>query len=71
MVDLIKEFVNFLSSPTVSFTLLTVSSPFLFPPTDWFEKYHYKFKLNYLWKKRGWDITVSLSNAIFDCWLYG
>ncbi|MED5474482.1 MAG: cytochrome C [Candidatus Neomarinimicrobiota bacterium] len=60
MVDLIKEFVNFLSSPTVSFTLLTVSSPFLFPPTDWFEKYHYKFKLNYLWKKEGGILLLVL-----------
>ena len=53
MIDFIKHFINILSSPTISFTLLTVLSPFLFPPTDWFEKYYYKFGFYRLWKKEG------------------
>jgi len=53
MIDFIKQFFNIISSPTLSFTLLTVLSPFLFPPTDWFEKYHFKFGFNRLWKREG------------------
>ena len=38
----IKDFIDFLTSyggaPTISFTLLTVGFPFVFPPTDWFDK---------------------------------
>ena len=41
MIDYIKDIINFLSGPTISFSLLTLMSPFLFPPTDWFEKYHF------------------------------
>ena len=36
--DLIKSIIDFLSAPTISFTLLTVAFPFIFPPTDWFDK---------------------------------
>ena len=64
MLDLIKDFINFLSGPTISFTLLTVLSPFLFPPTDWFEKYHYKFGLNRLWKKEG-GIFILIAVTLF------
>ena len=47
MIDYIKDIINFLSGPTISFSLLTLMSPFLFPPTDWFEKYHFNlFELN-------------------------
>jgi len=35
--DLIKSIIDSLSAPTISFTLLTVAFPFIFPPTDWFE----------------------------------
>ena len=53
MIDIVKQFFNLISSPTISFTLLTVFTPFLFPPTNWFEKYHFKLGLNRLWKKEG------------------
>ena len=36
--EYIKNFIDFLSAPTISFTLLTVGFPFVFPPTDWFDK---------------------------------
>ena len=36
--DSIKHFIDYISAPTISFTLLTIILPFLFPPTDWFDK---------------------------------
>ena len=38
----LKEFVNIVSEPIISFTLLTILFPFIFPPTDWFDKIHRK-----------------------------
>ena len=42
MISLFKEIVNFISEPVISFTVLTIIFPFLFPPTDWFDKIHRK-----------------------------
>ena len=38
MLEIIKNFIDFLTTPTISFTLLTILTPLLFPPTDWFDK---------------------------------
>ena len=66
MIDFIKQFFNIISSPTLSFTLLTVLSPFLFPPTDWFEKYHFKFGFHRLWKKEGaYFMFISITLFLF------
>ena len=49
----IKSAIDWLSAPTISFTILTVVFPFLFPPSDWFEKIHRKFGLWTTWTKPG------------------
>ncbi len=53
MIEFIKNTFDVISNPTISFTLLTILSPFIFPPTDWFEKYHRKFHLDKLWTNTG------------------
>ncbi|SVC57215.1 uncharacterized protein METZ01_LOCUS310069, partial [marine metagenome] len=49
----IKSFIDFLSAPTISFTLLTVAFPFIFPPTDWFDKKNRQLGLYKLWTNKG------------------
>ena len=58
MLDLFKNSVDFLSKPTISFTILTVLTPILFPPTDWFEKVNRKFKFYLLWTKKGCTLAM-------------
>ena len=43
--DIIKGIIDYISTPTISFTLLTIAFPFIFPPSDWFDK-----------KNRDWGI---------------
>ena len=51
--DFIKSFIDFLSAPTISFTLLTVTFPFIFPPTDWFEAKNRQWGIYKLWSNKG------------------
>ena len=48
-----KEIVNTVSNPTILFTSVLILFPFVFPPTNWFEKYHRKFYLDKLWTNNG------------------
>ena len=51
--DYIKSFIDFLSAPTISFTLLTVIFPFIFPPNDWFNEKSKKWGIYKLWTNTG------------------
>ena len=53
MIDTFKSVIDALSTPTVSFTLLTIFIPLVFPPTDWFDKINRKFGIWRLWTKPG------------------
>jgi len=56
-----KHLIDTLSKPTilVSFTFLIFF--FIFPPTDWFEKWHRRLKFDGLWSvKSFWIISVLL-----------
>ena len=71
MFDWLKAIINVSSTPSISFTLLVVIIPFVFPPTDWFEKWHRKLGLHHLWSKRGgWGmfgvITAFFVFGFFD-----
>ena len=65
MIDILKDFLNLLNSPTIMFTVLTVSFPFIFPPTDWFEKKHRQFGIYRLWTKTGGIFIMSLVTGYF------
>ena len=61
----IKSAIDWLSAPTISFTILTVIFPFIFPPSDWFEKIHRKFGLWRIWSKSGGVVGMVLITAFF------
>ena len=61
----IKSAIDALSAPTISFTILTVIFPFIFPPSDWFEKIHRKTGLWRMWTKSGGLVGMILITAFF------
>ena len=65
----IKDFIDFLTSyggaPTISFTLLTVGFPFVFPPTDWFDKKNKEWGVYKLWSNKGGLLILILITLFF------
>ena len=53
MIEQLKDIIDYISTPTISLTILTVSFPFLFPPTDWFDKVNRKLGLWRVWTIAG------------------
>ena len=53
MLESIKHFIDALTAPTISFTLLTILMPFLFPPTDWFDKKSRQLRFHKVWTNKG------------------
>tara|TARA_B110000003_G_scaffold183954_1_gene182943 strand:+ start:136 stop:1254 length:1119 start_codon:yes stop_codon:yes gene_type:complete len=65
MLDAFKNSVDYISNPTISFSLLTVLTPLLFPPTDWFDKINRKLRLHLLWTKTGCAISMVVITFFF------
>ena len=65
MIDNIKNIIDYISEPTISFTLITVLFPFLFPPTDWFYRINKKLKLYKLWTNTGGLLIFVLLTSFF------
>ena len=65
MLDTFKHTVDFLSAPTISFSILTVVVPILFPPTDWFDKINRKLGFYLLWTKTGCAIAMAVITVFF------
>ena len=61
----IKDFIDILSAPTISFTLLTVGFPFVFPPTDWFDKKNREWGINKIWTNKGGVLIFILITLFF------
>ena len=59
MLEIIKNSIDFLTVPTIAFTLLTVFTPLLFPPTDWFDKISRKLGFHKIWTKSGAIVTFN------------
>ena len=53
-----KEIVNTVSNPTILFTSVVIIFPFIFPPSDWFEKWHRRLGLHHIWSKKAIIIAV-------------
>ena len=51
-----KTLVNYLSNPTILVTGVLILFPFIFPPTNWFEKVNTKLKIYKLWS--GWGLLI-------------
>ena len=60
MIDQLKHIIDYISAPTISFTILTVAFPFLFPPTDWFDKANKKLGLWRVWTNAGGFLLFAL-----------
>jgi len=65
MIDNIKNIIDYISEPTISFTLITVLFPFLFPPTDWFYRINKKLKIYKLWTNTGGLLIFVLLTSFF------
>ncbi len=65
MIELFKTSIDFLSAPTISFSILTVLFPFIFPPTDWFDKINRKLKIYKIWTHTGNIIALILITFFF------
>jgi hypothetical protein len=65
MLDALKTLIDFISSPSISFTLILVAFPFVFPPTSWFERWHRRLHIHLLWTKRGGIVLFILLTLYF------
>ena len=65
MIDTFKSVIDTLAAPTVSFTILTVLAPFLFPPSDWFDKIINKLGIWRLWTKAGCVVGMGFITLFF------
>ncbi|RPH05332.1 MAG: cytochrome C [bacterium TMED46] len=65
MLETIKHTVDYLSAPTISFSILTVVTPILFPPTDWFDNLNRKLGFYLLWTKKGCAVAMAVITAFF------
>ena len=63
--QIIKNFLDVISAPTISFTLITILFPFIFPPTDWFEKMHKKLGFWHIWTKPGLYVSLIATTLFF------
>ncbi len=60
-----KHFINAIASPTILFTFTVLVFFFIFPPTDWFDKWNRKLKLYGLWSKKAFYIITILMVGFF------
>jgi hypothetical protein len=65
MIDQLKHFIDYISAPTISFTLLTIFFLLIFPPSDLFEKINKKLRLYKLWTNTGGFILFILITGFF------
>ena len=64
-IDNLKDIIDYISTPTISFTLLTVMFPLIFPPTDFFDRISKKFGIWRVWTNPGGFILFVLVTAFF------
>jgi len=60
-----KSLVNYLSNPTILVTGVLILFPFIFPPSNWFEKVNTKLKIYKLWSGSGLLIMTVVTIAFF------
>ena len=65
MIDQLKHFIDYISTPTISFTLLTVLFLLIFPPSNFFDKINKKLKIYKLWTNSGGLILFTLITGFF------
>ena len=59
MIEQLKYIIDYISAPTIAFTLFTILFLFIFPPTDWFDKINKKLGIWKIWTNTGGFILFS------------
>jgi hypothetical protein len=60
-----KHLIDVLAKPTILVTFTFVIFFFIFPPSDWFDKWHRRLKFDTLWGKKSLIIITGLLIAFF------
>ncbi len=60
-----KHFINGITHPTIMLTAILVVFPFIFPPSDFFEKWNRRLRLDFFWTKKGLIVVLALFFAFF------
>ena len=64
MIQAIKDVVNTLTDPVISFSILFVTFFFIFPPNNWFMKLNKKLRIEKLWTAKGGIVFFSLLTGV-------
>ena len=60
-----KHLIDGLTKPTILVTFTFIIFFFIFPPSDWFDKWHRRLRFNALWGKKALLIINVLLVAFF------
>ncbi|MDP6457169.1 MAG: cytochrome C [Candidatus Marinimicrobia bacterium] len=63
--EVFKHFINGITHPTIMLTAILVVFPFIFPPSDFFEKWNRRLRLDFFWTKKGLIVVLALFFAFF------
>ena len=64
MIQAIKDVVNTLTDPVISFSILFVTFFFIFPPNNWFMKLNKKLRIEKLWTAKGGIVFFGLLTGV-------
>ena len=63
--EIIKNFINTVSSPKIMFTVILLSFFFIFPPSEWFSRWNKRLGLNKLWTRNGGIALFAILTVFF------
>ena len=63
--EIIKNSINYISRPTVLFTVVIATFFFVFPPNNWFMKVNRKLGIHKIWSNKGGIVLFSVLLAFF------
>ena len=64
MIQAIKDVVNTLTDPVISFSILFVAFFFIFPPNNWFMRLNKKLRIEKLWTAKGGIVFFGLLTGV-------
>ena len=64
MIQAIKDVVNTLTDPVISFSILFVAFFFIFPPNNWFMKLNKKLRIEKLWTAKGGIVFFGILTGV-------
>ena len=64
MIQAIKDIVNTLTDPVISFSILFVAFFFIFPPNNWFMRLNKKLRIEKLWTAKGGIVFFGILTGV-------